>query len=102
LIRTKLSIGIVVLLLATGCSRLFEKRQVRNDFLKDHPDYTVVSIGDADGNTTTVVTFFIVYKKPSSGQEYWADYAYDTKDGKLELVGKGHESIYTSIKAVRR
>jgi len=95
LIRTRLGIGIVLLLFATGCSRLFEERQVRNDFLKEHPDYTIVSIGQPDGNDTTLVTFFIVYRKPNNEQEYWADWAYDTKSGKLELVGKGSENIYT-------
>jgi hypothetical protein len=95
LLRTKLGIGIVLLLLSTGCSRLFEERRVRNDFLRDHPDYTVVSIGQPDGNDTTVVTFFIVYKKPNNAQEYWADWAYETKSGKPELVGKGSENIYS-------
>jgi hypothetical protein len=74
---------------------LFEERQVKNDFLKAHPNYTIISIGDADGNDTTVVTFFIRYKKPNDAREYWSDWAYDTKDGKLKLVGKGSENVYS-------
>ena len=66
-----------------------------SDFLKDHPDYTIVSVGDADGNDSTVVTFFIRYKKPNDQQEYWSDWAYDTKDGKFELVGKGSENRFS-------
>lgn len=95
MIRTRIQFVIVLALLGAGCSRLFEERQVRNDFLKDHPTYTVVSIGYPDGNDTTVVTFFIRYRKPNDKIEYWADWAYQAKNGKLELVGKGSERIYT-------
>ena len=73
---------------------LNKQRQVRRDFLKDHPNYTILSIGEPDGNDTTVVTFFVRYKKPNDKCEYWTDWAYETKDGKFELVGKGTESIY--------
>ena len=72
---------------------MFEERRVRNDFLKAHPSYAVISIGDADGNNTTIVTFFIRYKKPNDKREYWSDWAYDTKNGRLELVGEGRENI---------
>ena len=75
--------------------RLRETPQVRNDFLKEHPSYTIVSIGEPDGNDTTVVTFFIRYKKPNDAREYWSDWAYETKNGKLELTGKGDENIYS-------
>jgi hypothetical protein len=71
-----------------------ENRQVRNDFLREHSNYTIVGIGGADGNNTTVVTFFITYKKPNDLREYWADWAYDTKDGKFVLVGKGTENVF--------
>lgn len=93
--RTQFRIGIVVLLLASGCSspRLEEKRRVRGDFLEAHPDYTIVSIGEMDGNNySTVVTFSIRYKKGNDQREYWTDWAYDTKGGKL--VGKGSEVVF--------
>jgi hypothetical protein len=91
LIPARLRISIVVVLVVAGCT---QERQVRRDFLKDHPSYTIVSIGDPDGNDTTVVTFHVRYRKPNDNCEYWADWAYETKGGKFELVGKGIESIY--------
>jgi len=78
-----------------ACTTLVQNRQVRDDFLKEHPNYSIVSIGDADGNNTTVVTFFIRYKKPNDTREYWADWAYETKDGKYVLVGKGTENVFS-------
>ena len=81
-------------LLATGCTGTSEQRKVRGDFQKEHPDYQIISIGDADGNDTTVVSFFIRYKKPGDQREYWSDWAYDRKDGKFVLVGKGPESLF--------
>ena len=83
--------------LVIACTNLFENRQVRNDFLREHPNYTIVSIGDEDGNDTTVVTFFIRYKKPNDSREYWADWAYDTKDGKYVLVSKGRENMSADV-----
>jgi hypothetical protein len=70
-----------------------EKRRVKNDFLTEHPTYTIISIGEPDGNDTTVVTFFIRYQKPGDQREFWSDWAYETKNGKLELVGKGTENL---------
>jgi hypothetical protein len=74
---------------------MFAERRVRSDFLRDHPNYTIVSIGEPDGNDTTVVTFFIRYKKPNDTREYWSDWAYETKNGKLELVQKGTENVFS-------
>ena len=85
----------LVVLLEMACTTLVQNRQVRDDFLKEHPNYSIVSIGDADGNNTTVVTFFIRYKKPNDTREYWADWAYETKDGKYVLVGKGTENVFS-------
>lgn len=93
--RRRLELVILLFLLFTGCLDTSEQRRARSDFLKDHPDYTVVSVGDADGNDTTVVTFFIRYKKPNDQREYWADWAYDTKDGKFVLVGKGSKNLFS-------
>lgn len=94
LLRGPLILLSLWLFLATGCAFDSQKRKVRNDFLRDHPDYKISSIGDPDGNDTTVVTFFIRYHKPNDAREYWSDRAYETKDGKFELVGKGSEHIY--------
>ena len=58
-------------------------------------NYAIVSIGDADGNNTSVVTFFIRYKKPNDTREYWSDWAYETKDRKYVLVGKGTENVFS-------
>lgn len=88
--------GLFLTVLITGCSPLFEERTVKRNFLKEHPDYTIVSIGAPDGHSgSTVVTVFIRYKKPNDRREYWSDWAYETKDGKFELVGKGSENIFT-------
>ena len=81
--------------LEMACLPLLENRQVRNDFLKEHPNYSIVSIGDADGNNTSVVTFFIRYKKPNDPREYWSDWAYESKGREYVLVGKGAENIFT-------
>ncbi len=98
--RQRLHFVFGLVLLFSSCVDTSEQRQVRGDFLKDHPDYTVVSVGDADGNDSTVVTFFIRYKRPNDEREYWADWAYDTKDGKFALVRKGSENLL-SDKVVR-
>ena len=79
--------------LAAGCSWMLEERRVKSDFLKEHPTYEVIGVGGPDGNDTDIVTFHIVYKKPGDGREYWSDWAYKQKDGKLELVGKGSEQV---------
>ena len=75
MIELRPKVFLLLILIATGCGSLFEERQVRNDFLKAHPNYTIISIGDADGNDTTVVTFAIRYKKPNDEREYWSDWA---------------------------
>ena len=80
-------------LLAAACGA--DERKVRGDFQKDHTDYTIISIGDRDGNDTSIVTFFITYKKPNDPREYWADWAYETKSGRLELVRKGSENVWS-------
>jgi hypothetical protein len=85
----------LIVLLEFSYTTLLENRQVRDDFLKEHPNYTIVSIGDADGNNTSVVTFFIRYKKPNDVREYWSDRAYETKDGKYVLVGQGTENVFS-------
>lgn len=77
-----------------GCAAMSEKRRVKSDFLSEHPTYTVISIGEPDGNDTSVVTFFIRYKKPGEEREFWSDWAYETKNGKFELVEKGTENVY--------
>lgn len=86
----------IAVLFVAGCGRIFEKQKVERDFLKAHPNYSIISIGEADGNGySSVVTFFIRYKKPGDEREFWADWAYDTKDGKFELVGEGSENLYS-------
>ena len=86
---------LLCVVIATACETS-EKRRVRDDFSKEHPDYTIVSIGEPDGNDTSVVTFFIVYKKPGDKREFWSDWGYETKNHKFELVGKGTENVYST------
>src|SRR5256885_1660069 len=91
-----LIVALLLMLSFIACSRLFDERVVRNDLQKEHPDYTIVSIGDPDGHGgSSVVTFFIRYKKPGDRREFWSDWAYETKNGKLELIGKGTENIFS-------
>ena len=92
--RFHVALLLSLLVLDAACNS--EERTVRRDFSKEHPNYTIVSIGEPDGNDTSVVTFFIVYKKPDDKREFWSDWAYDTKNGKFELVGKGTENIYSN------
>ena len=67
-----------------------EERKVKNDFLKDYPNYSVINVERPEGYSSTV-TFHISYKKPNDPREYWADWAYQRKNGELELVTKGTE-----------
>ena len=78
-------------LLVAACGGA-EERQVKNDFLKDYPNYSVIYVERPEGYST-VVTFHIGYKKTSDPREYWADWAYERKNEKLELVTKGTEHI---------
>lgn len=82
-------------LFASGCAYISEQQKVKADFLKEHPNYIIMSVGEPDGNDTTFVTFFIRYKKPDDEREYWTDWAYDTKDGEFKSVGKGEEQVYS-------
>jgi hypothetical protein len=79
--RIRISLCLLSVLVAMGCSRLFDERTVRRDFLKEHPDYTVVSVGEPDGHGgSSAVTFFIRYKKPGDTREFWSDWAYENEE----------------------
>jgi hypothetical protein len=95
LARMLLKVSLTLALFASNCIESREQQKVRADFLREHPNYKIISVGLPDGNDTTVVSFFIRYKKPDDAREYWSDWAYDTRDGKFVLVaGKGDENIY--------
>ena len=93
--QTLLKLSISLTLLASGCTGIHEKWQIETDFRKEYPNYKVISVGEPDGNDTTFVTFFIRYKKPDDEREFWVDWSYDTKDGKLKFASKGEENIYS-------
>jgi predicted SnoaL-like aldol condensation-catalyzing enzyme len=69
------------------------QQKVRADFLKEHPNYKITSVGAPDGNDTTFVTVHVRYKKPDDEREYWSDWSYDTKDGKFVFAAKGNENL---------
>jgi hypothetical protein len=88
---------LLLVLYVGACSQLFDERVVRKDFQTEHPDYKIVSVGAPDGHGgSTVVSFFIRYQKPGDTREFWSDWAYETKNGKLELVGKGAEHLFSA------
>jgi hypothetical protein len=86
-----LKASLLFCLLVAACEGS-EERKVKNDFLKDYPNYTVISVERPQGYAS-VVTFHIGYKKTSDPREYWADWAYERKNGELQLVTKGTEHI---------
>lgn len=81
---------ILIFVLFTCSCDSAEERQVKKDFYKVHPNYTVTRMSP-DGNATSILTYVIRYKKPSDSKEYWTEWAYETKDGRFYLVGKGNE-----------
>jgi len=91
--RKPLGLLVAFLILSAACTS--EERTVSRDFSKEHPNYSIVSIGSPDGHGgSTVVTCFIRYRKPNDTREYWSDWAYETKDGRFDLVGKGAEHLF--------
>jgi hypothetical protein len=95
---TRSAVFLILVLFIGACSFGSEERTVRRDFHKEHPDYSIVSVGLPDGHGgSSVVTMFIRYRKPNDGREYWSDWAYETKDGKFELVEKGSEQILSAV-----
>ena len=83
-------LGVALLLgcLLSNCARVPAQGQVKQDFLKEHPNYTIISIVVGEGDSSAAY-FHIKYKKPGDEMVFEDVWQYlDNGKGELKLAHK--------------